>query len=260
MGHDSPTNRAWLALGGRSTLHPDPPLRYRAHLVTMIAISAYGKLSGATGGFPVYRASVILLFVVPATARADGGDPFPGIRTIWIDCTFTVDRDYPDYEFYLLPTRDDFPAERLPITPSNPVRVSGSGEQYRYVWCWIYVVPKSLLAPFGDSPPPRDWFSKTPGLRFRDGYSFRKAVVFTDNRKRAEITCRIEIGPDGDRIVQVSENAGDAWVKWAWIAAGVLLMVGVLSLGLWSLRRIRRRNPLSASPGGSRSDPGARRA
>jgi hypothetical protein len=190
-----------------------------------------------------------MLTLVPAAARADGGPGLPGYRLVWKDIVLTVEQDYPDYEFYLL-SEGNFPAERLPLSPSNPVRMSGPGENYRYKWARAYAVPKSLLAQFPDSLPPRDWLQKNVGkgpvkLELPEYWlDFREALLFTDTRDRVEVTYRVEVGPDGGRLVKVAENAGNPWVRWGWIATGVLVPVGVIGLGLWYVRRVRcRRNP-----------------
>jgi hypothetical protein len=191
-------------------------------------------------------AVVLLLFLVPTTARADERPGLQWVRTVWIDHTFTVERDYPNYEFYLLGCRSDMPAERLPLTPSNPVRVSGPGEKSRYKWALIYAVRKSRLAPFGDAPPPYDWFAENEGaevVKLKTStyfLYFSKTLLFTDNRERAEITYRIEVGLDG-RLVKVSENAGNPWVKWGgWIVVGLTVLVGGACFGVWKVMRIGR--------------------
>ena len=190
------------------------------------------------------RAAVVLLLLVPATAHADGGSPLPGVRSVWIDYIFTVEQDYPEYEFYLTSSTGLVAAERLTVTPSNPVRVSGPGEDYRYKWATVYAVRKSLLAPFGDKSPPNAWFSQN--AERVEMLDFRKSLLFTDNRERAEIVCRIERGPDGWRLVQVSENAGDQSVRWTWIAFGVLAAAGTIWLGFWFLKQLLR--PMPNSP------------
>lgn len=192
-------------------------------------------------------AAVALLLLLPAVAQADGGPPFPGYRTVWKDFIFTMEHEYPDYEFYLLSEGSgDFPAERLPLSPSSPVRVSGPGEPFRYKWANVWAVRKSALTQFAGSPPPRDWLRNSNGkeammLRL-DGsdLDFRTVLLFTDTRERVEITCRVELGPDGGRLVKVAENEGNPWVRWGWIAAGVLVPVGLIGLGIWRIRRSRR--------------------
>jgi|GEM_PF-6854961 len=186
------------------------------------------------------RIAALLVLLVPATVRANAGSP--GMRTLWIDYTFTIEPEHADYEFYLLWPDDREPAEKLPLSPGNPVRVSG--DVYRYT-ALLYAVRKSLLAPFQGSPPPRSWFrenegrgvERVQGLKY-SSLDFREAVWFTDNRQRAEITCRIDVEPDGVKLVVVSENRGDPWVRWGWIVGGALAMAGVTGLGFRWIRRI----------------------
>ena len=59
------------------------------------------------------------------------------------------------------------------------------------------------------------------------------------DRERVEITYRAEIGPEGGRLVKVWENAGDPWVKRRWMAAGILIPVGLIGLVVWRIRRRR---------------------
>jgi hypothetical protein len=183
-----------------------------------------------------------VLLLVPAIARADVGPALPEVRGVRIDFIFTVERDYPDYEFYFVSQMQwlsNFPApERLPLAPSNPVRVSGLGlgqkedGRYRY-GAKVYAVRKSLLAEL-TGPPPRSWF-----LDKRDGLvllgetpdSHAASLPFTDNRDRIEITYRVELGPDGGRLVKVGENAGNPWVKWGRIAAAVF--VSIVFFWIW---------------------------
>jgi hypothetical protein len=196
-------------------------------------------------------ASVVLLLLVPATARADAAPIVPGYRGVWVDFIFTVEQGYPGYEFYLvspLSWMDSHPPERLPLTPSNPIRVSGSGpgpgEDNRYKYgARVYAVRESLLTG-GTGPPSRTWF-----FRERDGLVLLgetpescAALPFTDNRERIEFTYRVEIGPDGGQLVKVGENAGNSWVKRGWIAAAIFISLGIVGLGLrwvWGARRRR---------------------
>lgn len=188
--------------------------------------------------------AVVLLLILPAVTRADGGFGLPGIRTVWVDFVFTVEQDYPDYEFYLIPDYSPL-AERLPLTPSTPVRVSGPGENYKYKWARVYAVRKSLLVQLPEPPTDPKWFWQNEGtgvvrLELPEYWlAFRKNLPFTDTRDRVEITYRVEVGPDGGRLVKVRENAGNLWVRRGWIAAGLLFSVGVVGLGIWRVRQIR---------------------
>jgi hypothetical protein len=191
--------------------------------------------------------AVALLLLLPTVAQADGAASLPGFRTVWKDIIFTVEQDYPDYEFYLVISGHQFPAERLPLSPSNPVRVPRPGEDGRYRWANAYAVRKSLLAQLPDLPPSHDWFQLNKGkgvVKLEHAavqLDFRESLLFTDTRDRVEITYRVEVGPDGGRLVKVAENAGDPWVRRAWVAAGALVLVGIVGLGIWRLRRVRRR-------------------
>jgi hypothetical protein len=195
-------------------------------------------------------AAIVLLLLVPAIACADAGSALPVVRPVWIDFIFTAEQDYPDYEFYLVSeiefSMGFYPMERLLLTPSNPVRVSGSGpgpdEDTRYKFgAKVYAVRKSLLAGWA-VPPPRTWF-----LKNRDGLVLlgeipdsRASLPFTDNRDRIEITYRVEVGPDGGRLMKVGENAGNPWVKWGRITAAVFVSIGIIGLGLRWVRRAWR--------------------
>jgi hypothetical protein len=88
---------------------------------------------------------------------------------------------------------------------------------------------------------PDDW-------NMNDVLRCRKVLRFTDNRERVEIVCRVELGPDGWQLVQVSENAGSPWVKRAWIVSGALAAVGFIGFGFWSLKRILWRSPQPPAP------------
>jgi hypothetical protein len=190
----------------------------------------------------------MLLLLVPASARADGAPIIPGTRSVWIDFIFTVERDYPDYEFYLVSPAmflADQPAERLPLTPSNPVRVSGSGPgpnaDIRYAaGAKVYAVRKSLIA--GRPGPPHTWFFEKRNELVLVGETpdAREILLFTDNRDRIEFTYRVEVGPDGGQLVKVGENAANPWVKRGWIAAAVFVSLGITGLTLRWVWRVRR--------------------
>jgi hypothetical protein len=185
-----------------------------------------------------------LLLLAPDIARADAGPFLPGEPNVWIDFIFTIDQDYPDYEFYLL-TLDDSPPERLPITPTNPVRVSGPGKDYRYKWARVYAVRRSSFADFRGPLGRKEFDGSRAGVVLLGSdypLDFRTALPFTDNRDRVEITYRVEVGPDGGRLVKIGENAGDPWVRRGWIAAAISVSIGIIGLGLWGVKRIWRRH------------------
>src|SRR6185295_9091818 len=87
-------------------------------------------------------APVVLLLLVPAAARGDAGS-VPG-RDVWINYTFTVEQDYPDYDFYVV-TNLDAPAVRMPLSPTTPVRVLG--EECQIYALEVFAVKKPLRPP-----------------------------------------------------------------------------------------------------------------
>jgi hypothetical protein len=199
-------------------------------------------------------------------ARADMG-PAPGGRYIWNDFIFTVERDYADYEFYLLPNAYYSPKyehhppepEKLQLSPESPVRVSGPGEDFRYGDAEVYAVQKSQLTQFKGSPPPRDWLRANLGRGVEkltvpdEAYRlyFRTHAWFYDRRDRAEFVYRVEMGPDGGRLVKVSENTSP-WGTRGLIVAGVLTALGAALLGRRLLRQLwqtKQTEPGAASPG-----------
>src|SRR5262245_57379025 len=78
--------------------------------------------------FSVSRtAAVLVLLLAPALARADAGPPSLLSHPAWVDYVFTVEQDYPDYEFYLVTegfSEGFFPPERLPLNTAAPARVA----------------------------------------------------------------------------------------------------------------------------------------
>ncbi|MBN9121478.1 MAG: hypothetical protein J0I06_20400 [Planctomycetes bacterium] len=179
-----------------------------------------------------------LLAVLLAPAGADAGFGRPGTHIVPADYILTVDRDHPDHAFYLLGDVNA-PPVRLPLAPSDPIRLFG-GKQYGYRWAQVFAVRNALLAEF-TGPPPREWLqAPRDGVVPFDRLDFRTTLPFTDTRDRVEITYRVEVGPDGARLVQVGENAGNPWVERGWIAAAVLASAAAIALGVWVVRRVRR--------------------
>ncbi|VTS00014.1 unnamed protein product [Gemmata massiliana] len=183
-------------------------------------------------------AAVVLLLLVPAIARADAAPIIPGFRTVWIDVTFTVERDYPDFEFYLLgPYFDDQP-EKLLLSPSASVRMTG-GTGSRYSHAQVYAVRKSQLTEL-PGPPSAEWLRWHREGVCPEEINFRTALLFTDTRDRIEITYRVEVRQDSGHVVKIGENVGNRWVERGWIAAAIFVPLGIISLGLWRVRRVRR--------------------
>jgi hypothetical protein len=159
--------------------------------------------------------------------------------------TLTVDRDYPEYDFFLV--NGGAPVERLPLTASSPIQLLPEGRTGGYREWTVRAVPRSL----GAVPSGAEWFtdnSKAGIITFferEDRWALRidfgaNSLPFYDNRDRIEITYRLEIDGDRGRIIKVSENVADPWVKRSWAAGGMFFIVGVGWLGVWISRRIIR--------------------
>jgi hypothetical protein len=74
--------------------------------------------------------AAVLLLLLPATACANAGPALPGWRSVPVNFTFTVEQEYPDYEFYLQ-INADTPPVWVSLTPSTPVRLSGADPRTR---------------------------------------------------------------------------------------------------------------------------------
>jgi hypothetical protein len=181
--------------------------------------------------------AVALALLTPALARADAS-PVP-TRHLPVRVTLTVDRDYPDHEFFLV---RDKRVERIPLTPSNPVAVA-SEDWNGYVFSIaVYALPKAELAPFGGTPPPAEWFDREEARPFRVGTLYERGRAdFYDNRDRIEVTYLLRVGPEGRGLVQLSENEGSKWVKGAWcfVCCGLPPLL-LAFLGVRLARRLTR--------------------
>lgn len=188
--------------------------------------------------------ALVMVLLLPGMARADAG-PFPNyFRPVTI--TLTVDRNYPDHEIFLVGHFQGSSAEvrRVSLSPSDPLVFRS--EEVRSSDFEVYAVPKRELDRLGQPVPKLEWFNRInpePANEFYAGrIGDRGRVDFDDNRDRIEKTYRIEVLPEGSRVVLVSENEGNPWVKRGWGAiCCVLPSVGIALLGLWLARRLFRR-------------------
>jgi hypothetical protein len=109
----------------------------------------------------------------------------------------------------------------------------------------VFAVPKGLLGPDPDASLRAEWVGeqKRNGALKLGELSFRVDLPLYDRRDPVEVTYRIEIGSEGGRLVKVSENAGNPWVKGAMVAVPVLFGLAAIRLGLRASRRARNRPP-----------------
>lgn len=196
-----------------------------------------------------FPAPLMLLVLLPAVGRADGAAPFPSLPSrsvrVPVVVTLTSDQEHPDHEFYL-PIREgmEHRRERFSLFPAaGPRRVAPKIGQP----VTLYAVPKRLTGP-GEPEPA--WGEPPPGAEVVGTLDLRDYdLAFWDDRKVVEWTYRIDHGPDGWRLVSAGGNDPDPRIKWAW-TGGIccFLPVGVVGLGLWAVRRLRRRAAASAPP------------
>jgi hypothetical protein len=195
-------------------------------------------------------AALAALLSLPGDLLANVPPP-PGARHVWVANVFTIEEDYPEWEFWLVSTFGPGYVHRLPVTPSNPVRVPARGlnsehPEWDYDYADIYAVPRGATAPFGDSSPPYDWFFKARGAVVLGTVDARGSVWFTDNRQEIEVTYRIEVGPG--RLVEVSRNSGDPMYRWVRLVPCFLLPLGAVGLCAWGIRRAFARRREGAGP------------
>lgn len=204
---------------------------------------------------PVTRAvALAAVLLLPAFARADAAlfPPLPGGSHVPIVYTFTIEQDNPEWEFWLV-WHDGSSAERLPVSATNPVRVSAVERKREPSPGIVFALPKWLSKTYEgksevDFEETRRWV--TNGAVFLDHIRTSRELPFYDNREQVEITYRIEFGP---RMVEVSENRGDAWYRWSRLVSVCFLFpLGLALLGFWARRRLTRRR---ARDGNYREEP-----
>jgi hypothetical protein len=203
-------------------------------------------VKGALWEAPVKRfMALVSLLLLPGALRANTPAP-TGYRDVPVVHIITTEHDYPEWEFWLVPrTKPGGVFGRLPVTPAHPMRVHPELPGGHYGQSYLFAVPKNLIAPFAGGAPPNEWFLDQRGhgvveLGLIDYPS--RILPFTDNREQIEITYRIEMGPDGGRLVKVSENAGDPVYRWTRkISCCCLLPLGITAVVVWlGLRLVRR--------------------
>lgn len=188
---------------------------------------------------------LVVVVVVPAVGRADAAPLNPLSRSVRVPVviSLTTDRDYPDHEFVLDPSpRGTTRYERFRLLPAAGPRQFGP---VVYGPCTLYAVPKRLLE---GSPGPeavdRKWFAGDlpHGIELVGSLDLRGYYLpFWDDRKVVERTVRVDRGPDGWRLVTVADNDPDPPPVWGWVAGVCFLPVGLIGLGVWMARRLRRR-------------------
>lgn len=189
-------------------------------------------------------AAVVALLFASEAAQADAG--LPGQNRVPVRVKLTVDREIPGYEFYVVNTFTPVsgrPVRSVPPKPGAPVELTsleearpGQADQTfapRWYGRELYAVLQGRSPP--GSVPTRAWLADSANATRVGGLYPGDSVWFFEFRDRIEVEYRIEVGPEGLRLVEVSENPGYGWVC---CLSGVLAPVGLVWLGRWVMRRL----------------------
>lgn len=184
------------------------------------------------------------LTVSAGAARADMGTP--GVSRVPHDFVIEVESGFPGYRFWLVSPHG---IEPLDLARGRPFRIDGEGRTGSHRIAYIVAAPIALVEETGkDKFEAALWPRKfdadgrlPPTVIWSESIDFLGQVPFYDTRERVIDRCRLEFVPGQHvRLVWLEENSGSTAVKRAWLAAGVLVPVAVLSGGWWAVRRVRR--------------------
>lgn len=181
------------------------------------------------------------LAMVPAVSHADVG---VALRRVPVYVTLSVDRDYPEFAFFLVDPERPV-VQRVSPTATDLVVVDFGDAPGSNFWYEVYVVPKVELMRFEQTLPPAQWFREGERSKCRAGLvHVRPLLDVFDNRDRIEKAYQIQRSGETFRVDVLSENQGNRWVAEAWgaICCGVpaLAVSGAVALaGLWLLAGLK---------------------
>src|SRR5262249_19576182 len=160
------------------------------------------------------RATVLgLLALLPDVSRADVG---LALRRVPVHVTLSVDRDYPEFAFFLVDSERNT-VQRVSPTATDPVVVKSGDPGGSLFWSQVYVVPTTELATFDGALPLAKWFDEKERSGSWAGQIHARPILDVyDNRDRIERSYRLQKVGDAFRVDLVSENQGNSWVKGAW--------------------------------------------
>lgn len=207
------------------------------------------------------RAAVLLLLVAAGTARADV--PPPVMAYIPVELVVMIDHDSPDHDYYVV-NWYDLPARYVlskrhgrgpeeayaigtrakPVSAAGPYRYHAEPPRNRY---GIQGVQRVNVYAVRRSQPGFEatsiWLDQPGNATLIAALNPSADAGGPDAVRPVELTYRIEPGPDGGRVVRVTEAPAEPAVgggRWTgWVVGGVAA-VGVVWLGLWYARRVRR--------------------
>jgi hypothetical protein len=198
----------------------------------------------------IRRVLTVLVLLGPAAGvRGDAAPgPFEWSRDFDPQLRFENLADYPDFDFYLSYGRGGGKPRRgrylTPVTSGVTVRLEGTGKRLTEVFL--------IAVPHGQKPPTpredRDWLSKgAPGVlqsHALDGVEHNWSIADENDGYVLRYSVSIKDG----RLVTSSLPRELLFWEWVrgrlpYLLVGLALFLVVAWVGIWVLRRLRRRKP-----------------
>jgi hypothetical protein len=181
--------------------------------------------------------ALALVLLAPALARANAA--VPGVKYVRHHHVFQLDREYPEYAFFLSGLGPEW--EPLPLRADTPLRVIAEGGRYDWYAVEMVAVPREALAELNGANPTGEWLRKHEGkVLWSERIPFREDMRSWYSPDEAETEHRVSIADGKVRLETVSEKRSRSWLGSA-VAAGALLSAGIAGLGFWVIRRRVRR-------------------
>lgn len=190
-------------------------------------------------------AVLAIVLLIPPAARADVLPPDTSHDPP--DLEIEVGEDLRDYRLW---TITQLGPKRIHLTPGGRYRISGNNRDEADRDVVIVAVPLAQVETFAEevrkNPLTRD--TVVPGTLRSGRVDLCRDVRFDRRRLRDHDVdrCRLTLGLFSDEIQVVWEDRTTLFGKLWRVIAGMYLMVGVVWLSLWVVRRVRRTTARSA--------------
>jgi hypothetical protein len=181
------------------------------------------------------------VFLLPTFVHADMA-VLPQRRGLPVQVTITIDRDSPDYEFFVVDNEKNS-VERVSLTTAQPLILKSEDRDGFLFGLSIHAVPKAdLVAQNGGETRHKEWLERHENRKYFAGSLYERGRVnFTDNRDRIEKSFVLRILPDSCRLELVSENHGNRGVEGGWVGlCCVLPMIAIVWFGCRIVRTLNR--------------------
>lgn len=183
--------------------------------------------------------------VLASTASADVA--VPGFKTIPREVSVEFAGAYPGWTFFVVGSTK---VPQVPTTGEFSLAgVAGNDYATQRMGARVCAVPDELLAELEQTRPDREWFEKNeqnPRLRWVRFDPLSISTPVTDPRVRVTQKYRLTLTPTALEKELLSEVAEQDWT--GLVIAGVVvaaLAAGVFALGVWLVRKFRRRRTTS---------------